>query len=34
VVGSAIVDALADKGPQAALTLAKDLAAAAHDARG
>lgn len=33
VVGSAIVDALADKGPQAALTLAKDLAAAAHSAR-
>lgn len=34
VVGSAIVDALAAQGPQAALTLARDLAAAAHDARG
>jgi tryptophan synthase alpha chain len=33
VVGSALVDALAAGGAQAALALARDLAAAAHDAR-
>jgi tryptophan synthase alpha chain len=33
VVGSALVDALAADGPEAALALARGLAAAAHDAR-